>query len=208
MRFLHDGGVDATPDDAVLDLVGPRLRALRAERGLSIAELSAATGISPSKISRLEGGLRRASLDVLLPLARTYRVSLDDLVGAPATADPRLHPVPITRHGMTFLPLTRRPGGIGAYKVLVPVGHPRGEQEQRTHEGYEWLYVLDGSLRLRLGEHEMVLRPGEAAEFDTRTPHLIATAGDQACELLMLMGPQGQRAHLRARPKRSTGPTD
>ena len=189
-------------DDAVIDLVGPRLRALRAERGLSIAEVSAATGISPSKLSRLEGGLRRASLDVLLPLARTYRVSIDDLVGAPATADPRIHPVPVTRYGMTFLPLTRRPGGIQAYKVLMPAGHPRGEQEQRTHEGYEWLYVLDGALRLRLGEHELVLGPGEAAEFDTRTPHLIATAGEAACELLMLMGPQGQRAHLRARPRR------
>lgn len=79
--------MDAATDD-VLDAVGPRLRTLRRERGITLAHLSAATGVSESTLSRLESGQRRATLELLLPLARIYDVPLDDLVGAPRTGDP------------------------------------------------------------------------------------------------------------------------
>ena len=52
-------------------------------------------------------GQRRATLELLLPLARTYNVPLDDLVGAPRTGDPRIHLKPIHKFGMTFVPLSR-----------------------------------------------------------------------------------------------------
>jgi quercetin dioxygenase-like cupin family protein len=71
------------------------------------------------------------------------------------------------------------------------------------HEGYEWLYVLNGRLRLVLGDHDVVLTPGEAAEFDTRTPHWFGAADGKAVEFLSLFGKQGERAHLRARPVRA-----
>ncbi|WP_299038398.1 helix-turn-helix domain-containing protein [uncultured Pseudokineococcus sp.] len=187
----------------VLDAVGPRLRALRVQHDRTLADLAAETGISVSTLSRLESGQRRPTLELLLPLARAHQVPLDELVDAPETGDPRVRARPVTRGGMTMVPLTRRPGGIQAMKLLLPLGYGAGA-EQRTHEGYEWLYVLDGRLRLRLGPHDMVLAPGEAAEFDTRTPHAMANTGDDVCELLALMGPQGQRAHLRARPAAKT----
>jgi oxalate decarboxylase/phosphoglucose isomerase-like protein (cupin superfamily) len=78
-----------------------------------------------------------------------------------------------------------------------------GEPEQRSHEGYEWMYVLDGRLRLLLGDHELVLTPGEVAEFDTHTPHAFTNPADTPTELLILISAQGQRAHARARPARS-----
>jgi hypothetical protein len=104
-------------------------------------------------------------------------VPLDELVGAPATGDPRVHPRPIVRHGVTFLPLTRRPGGLQAFKQIFPPNTPAGELQQQAHEGYEWLYVLSGRVRLLLGEHDLVLTPGEVAEFDTRVPHCVANPG-------------------------------
>src|SRR3954454_1971161 len=128
-------------DDDVLAGVGPRLRALRQERGATLAGLSAATGISVSTLSRLESGQRRPTLELLLPLARAHQVPLDELVGAPAPADPRLHPRPIERNGMTMWPLTRRPGGVQAYRALIPPG-PGREPVQQSHEGYECMYVL------------------------------------------------------------------
>jgi quercetin dioxygenase-like cupin family protein len=72
--------------------------------------------------------------------------------------------------------------------------------DPKTHEGYEWLYVLDGRLRLVLGDRELVMKPGEAAEFDTHVPHWMGAAGTEAVELLVLYGSQGERAHVRARP--------
>lgn len=186
--------------DSTLDAVGPRLRALRKERDTTLAELSAETGISLSTLSRLESGDRKPTLELLLPLARAYGVTLDELVDAPATGDPRVHLRPIKQFGMTMVPLTRRAGGIQAYKMVLPPGE-RGEPDPRTHEGYEWLYVLNGRLRLVLGEHDIVLTPGEAAEFDTHVPHWFGPAGDEVVEILSLFGKQGERAHVRARPK-------
>ncbi|MER7519603.1 XRE family transcriptional regulator [Streptomyces sp. NPDC126499] len=186
---------------SVLDEVGPRLRRIRRERGSTLAELSAATGISVSTLSRLESGGRRPSLELLLPIARAHQVPLDELVGAPPVGDPRVRNRPIVRHGRTLYPLTRQPGGLQAYKV---VHEPGAEQpDPRVHEGYEWLYVLSGRLRLVLGENDVVLGPGEAAEFDTRVPHWFGPAGDRPVEFLSLFGPQGERMHVRARPKKS-----
>jgi len=187
--------------EQVLDAVGPRLRALRRRRGMTLADLSATTGISESTLSRLESGSRRANLELLLPLARAYAMPLDDLVGAPPTGDPRVHLKPVHRNGRTFIPLTRRPGGRQAYKIIMPGRREPIEldPEPKTHEGYEWLYVLNGRLRLILGDQDLVLTPGEVAEFDTRLPHRLLPADETAVELLILFDRQGERVHVRAR---------
>jgi transcriptional regulator with XRE-family HTH domain len=190
---------------AVLSAVGPRLRALRLQRGATLGQLSATTGISVSTLSRLESGQRRPTLELLLPLARAHQVPLDELVDAPETGDPRIHQRSFERHGVTMIPLTRRPGGLQAYKQVFPPRWPAGELEQQVHEGYEWLYVLSGRLRLLLGDNDVTLSAGEVAEFDTRTPHAIANPGPGPAEVLTLYGPQGERIHVRARPAR-TGP--
>ncbi|WP_063045315.1 helix-turn-helix domain-containing protein [Nocardia pseudovaccinii] len=195
--------MDRETDD-VLDAVGPRLRALRRDRGITLADLAAATGVSESTLSRLESGQRRATLELLLPLARTYDIPLDDLVGAPRTGDPRIHLKPIRRSGMIFVPLSRRPGGIQAFKMIIPAQPEPLEPTPQTHEGFEWLYVLNGRLRLVLGERDMTLRPGEAAEFDTSLPHWLGSADGGVVELLILFGLQGMRAHVRADPHRSS----
>ena len=188
--------------DETLSAVGPRLRSLRQQRGATLAELSQATGISVSTLSRLEAGQRRPTLELLLPLARAHQVPLDELVDAPQTGDPRIHPRPVVRDGVTYISLTRRPGGLQAYKQLFPPHWPGHEPIQQTHEGYEWLYVLSGRLRLLLGEHDLVLEVGEVAEFDTRIPHCFSNPGPQTAEVLSLFGPQGERLHVRARPSR------
>lgn len=187
---------------AVLVGVGPRLRGLRQEKGATLAEVAAATGISTSTLSRLESGQRKPTLELLLPLARQYQVALDDLVGAPPVDDPRVEREAFEHGGHTFEPLTRQgpEGGLQAYKVTFPPGPDPDDRPLQVHEGYEWAYVLTGRLRLRLGPHDVVLGPGEAAEFDTRVPHSLGNAGDEPLELLSLFGPQGERLHVRGRP--------
>jgi transcriptional regulator with XRE-family HTH domain len=187
---------------AVLTAVAPRLRALRLQRGATLSQLSASTGISVSTLSRLEAGQRRPTLELLLPLARAHQVPLDELVGAPETGDPRVHPRPFDRGGVTVVPLTRRPGGIRAFKQIYPPGWPGREPEQQSHEGYEWLYVLSGRLRMLLGQQDVVLTAGEVVEFDTHVPHWFGNPGPEPAEVLTLYGPQGERAHVRARPGR------
>src|SRR6478672_5951007 len=117
--MLLERQTDPMTDD-VLEGVGARLRALRQERDLTLAELSEGTGISVSTLSRLESGSRKPTLELLLPLARAHGVTLDELVDAPPTGDPRVHLKAVKRGGMTMLPLTQRAGGIQAYKLVIP----------------------------------------------------------------------------------------
>ena len=183
---------------AALAEVGPRLKRARAQRGVTLTDLAAATGISKSTLSRLEAGQRRPSLELLLPIAQAHQMPLDELVGAPEVGDPRVRFTPRNRGGRTVVPLTRQPGGLQAWKAIIPP--EPGEPELRTHEGYEWLYVLSGRMRLLLADHDITMGPGEVAEFDTRLPHWFGAADDQPIEILSLFGKQGERAHLRARP--------
>ncbi len=183
------------PVAAALETVGPRLRRVREQRGLTLTEVAQTTGISKSTLSRLENGQRRPSLELLLPLATTYRVPLDDLVGAPEVGDPRIRLKPRRVNGRTVLPLTG-PGGIQAWKIVIPRG--LSDPEPRAHDGFEWLYVLSGRMRLVLGSQDLVLGVGEAAEFDTQVPHWFGSTGEGPVEVLSIFGRPGERMHLHA----------
>ena len=177
--------------------VGPRLKRLRSQRGITLTALAETTGISKSTLSRLETGQRRPSLELLLPLARAYRVPLDDLVGAPEVGDPRVRLKPQLANGRTVVPLTRQAGGIQAWKIIIP--KTQSEPTLKTHKGYEALYVLAGRVRLILGDNDVVLGPGEVAEFDTRVPHWFGSTGTEPAEVLSLFGQQGERMHVRTK---------
>lgn len=183
--------------------VGPRLKRVRTQRRVTLADLSAATGISKSTLSRLESGQRKPSLELLLPIAQAHQVPLDELVGAPEVGDPRVRLTArrfLRANGatMTVLPLTRQPGAPQAFKMILEP--ETGEPDPQVHEGYEWLYVLSGRLRLILADRDLTLGPGEAAEFDTRLPHWFGAVGRPA-EILSLFGKQGERLHLRAKSR-------
>jgi transcriptional regulator with XRE-family HTH domain len=182
--------------------VGPRLRRLRTQRDVTLVDLSERTGISKSTLSRLESGQRKPSLELLLPISVAYQVPLDELVGAPKVGDPRIRLEPRMMGDRTIVPLTRQPGGLQAYKMIIPPGRPT---EQRTHEGYEWFYVLSGRARLLLADKDITMAPGEAAEFDTRLPHWFGSADDHPVEILSLFGKQGEKMHVRARPAKKVG---
>jgi len=188
---------------ATLDLVGPRLRRVREQRGFSLTQAAAQTGISKSTLSRLENGQRRPSLELLLPLAHVYRVPIDDLVGAPEVGDPRIRLRPRRVNNRTVLPLTR-PGGVQAWKIVIPAS--QSTPQPRTHDGFEWLYVLSGQMRLILGDQDLVLGEGEAAEFDTQVPHWFGSTGLGPAEVLSIFGRPGERMLVRAAAGGDSGP--
>jgi transcriptional regulator with XRE-family HTH domain len=186
----------AIPD--VLAEVGRRLRRLRQRRGVTLTALAAQTGISKSTLSRLESGQRRPSLELLLPLAKAHHLPLDEFVGAPRVGDPRIRSRPRTRNGRLVYPLAEPSSGTAVWKVVIP---PESDRKLRTHAGYEWLYVVSGEMQLILGEHDLTLRAGEVAEFDTRLPHWFGPKGDEPVEILSIHGSHGRRMHIRATPR-------
>lgn len=184
---------------ATLDQVGVRLNRLRTQRHLSLTDVAAATGISKSTLSRLETGQRRPTLELLLALSHTYRVPLDDLVAAPEEGDPRLRLKPNRVRGRTVIPLTRQPGGVQAWKIIVPTSN--AVPEPRSHDGHEWIYVLSGRLRFVLGDQDLLLGPGDVASFETGEPHWFGSTGDQPAEIISIFGRPGERMTIRTSPK-------
>lgn len=172
--------------------VGPRLREARHAHGWTLEELAGRASMSASTLSRLESGKRQASLDVLVPLTRQLGIRIDDLIARDAP-DPRVHRSTIRRDGLVIAPLTREGSPIHTYKISYP---PVTDLPPlRTHDGFEWLYVLAGRLRLRLGEQDLTLTRGEAAEFDTRVPHAMCAAGSRPAEVLSIFNETGVRMH-------------
>lgn len=183
---------------ATLEQIPGRLRQLRDRRNLSLADLSRATGISTSTLSRLESGQRKPSLELLLPVAAALAVPLDEIVVAPRVVDPRVPQHASRTAGRIVVPLSRSQGEPKAFKLTIPAHE--STPHLRSHTGYEWLYVLSGRLRLILGDYDLKLTPGEVAEFDTRQPHWLGSTGAGPVELLSLFGRAGERIHVRTRP--------
>jgi transcriptional regulator with XRE-family HTH domain len=174
-----------------------RLRELRSERGLTLQEVAERASIDTSTLSRLEAGKRRLALDHIPALATALGVSADELLQSSAPQDPRVRTRPRTHGGLTLWPLSHRgpAAGLHAYKVHISARRRTPPDELAVHEGHDWLYVLHGRLRLLLGEQDLVIEPGDAAEFTTWTPHWFG-ALDGPVELILIVGPQGERLHL------------
>jgi transcriptional regulator with XRE-family HTH domain len=185
---------------AALEQVAPRLKHVRRQRRMTLTDVAGSTGISKSTLSRLETGQRRPTLELLLALSQVYRVPLDDLVGAPEVGDPRIRLKPGRLKGRTVLPLTRQPDGMQAWKIVIPTS--KIAPEPRAHDGYEWIYVLSGHVRLLLAGQDWVLGPGEIAEFETKVPHWFGSTGQEPAEILSIFSRPGERMNIRAGPAR------
>ncbi|MEU4492416.1 XRE family transcriptional regulator [Streptomyces sp. NPDC023998] len=174
--------------DTTLPEVAPRLRDLRRRRGLTLEAAARRAGLSPAHLSRLETGHRQPSLPMLLALARIYGTTVAELLGETV---PDREPIiragsrePTVAEGWTY----HQTGGPGRAMQALRLVVPYGTQGNlvRVHPGEEWLYVLDGRVRLGLGEAVHELSPGDSAHFDSMTPHRIAAATPEGAELLFV----------------------
>ena len=191
--------MQAKPSDETVDArVRRRLRELRSQQGLTLQQVAERANVDVSTLSRLEAGKRRLALDHLPGLAAALGVTADDLINEPLPHDPRVQSEPVRGDGLTMWPLTNRAttGGVRAYKLVVDATRDRPPDPLPVHDGHDWMYVLDGRLRLLLGDDDLTIEVGEAVEFSTWTPHWFG-AVDGPVELIALFGPPGQHVHVR-----------
>lgn len=174
-----------------------RLRELRTEQALTLQQVAERANIDISTLSRLEAGKRRLALDHIPGLAAALGVSADDLLGGAPAADPRVRSQPTTHNGLTLWPLTNRgpSGGLRAFKIRINANRNKPPESLRIHDGHDWMYVLDGRMRLLLAGQDLAIEPGEAVEFSTLTPHWFG-AINGAVEVIAVFGSHGERAHL------------
>lgn len=191
--------MQANPEDDDIEArVRRRLRELRTQRGMTLEDVARAADIDVSTLSRLESGKRRFALDHLPRLAAALSISTDELMRAPEAEDPRVRGASHSRDGITYWPLTRGgpAGGLHTFKIRVSTRRRTPPTDLPVHDGQEWLYVLSGNLRLLLGDRDFTIKPGEAVEFSTWTPHWFGTV-DGPVEAIAIFGPHGEKLHIR-----------
>lgn len=169
------------------------VRAARQAAGLSLGELAAASGISASTLSRLESGERRVTIDALERIARALGTTVTALLAEAAREDRLLVPTPGIRlaGGISGSVLRVEDDGRSLLRLTVPAR--RRLPEGAVHPGSEWLHVLSGRLRLRVGERRVDLEPGQTAQFPTTTPHAFGGLGGPA-DILSRFEPGAHRA--------------
>ena len=191
LRVLnHDEGVTQSQFG-----VGAALRSARRARGLSLAQVAAATDISRSLLSLIETGRSDITIGRLVRLSELYGVHVSDLLSTEPVPD---HVV-VRSHERRHLPMPEEgldlhllaPDSNRAFlpflATFVPGG---GAAEGVRHAGEEFVYVLEGSLRLEVeGAEPVVLEAGDSAYYRSERAHRWANAGSGLARVLSVAGP-------------------
>lgn len=182
------------PAEKIERQIGARLKEARAQAGLTLKALAAATGLSQPFLSRLERGQVSASIANLVQIARALDMPLAELLEGEAPPPARSWVVHrgggwTPADGYSFRQIA--PGLRGRRMDAFVLEFPRGQGMDLVvaHEGEELLYVLEGRVRFRFGEEEALLGPGDAVQFDSSLPHSAANAGVTTARLLMVTAP-------------------
>lgn len=178
-------------------VVRQRIKGLRLAKGWSLDALAARCFLSPSTLSRIETGHRRIALDQLVPLAKAFGTTLDQLVEPASDEDVIIRPEPEHQQGLTIWLLSRErsASGVTVAKMRITAELPVSDIGQKVHPGREWFTVLSGTASLTLGDRTILVNEGQAAEFSTMVPHHIV-AYDGPVEILSILDRDGERAHL------------
>ena len=166
----------------------------RAATGMSLSELASRTGISTSTLSRLESGDRRVTIDALERIAEALGTTAAAVLADAAREERLLLPTPPVElaGGLTGVVLRVEDDGRSLLRVTVPARRV-AHTHTAVHPGTEWLHVLHGKLRLRVGERQLDLVAGQTAQFVTTEPHAFGGIGGPA-EILSRFEPGAHRA--------------
>ncbi|WDI32945.1 XRE family transcriptional regulator [Hyphococcus flavus] len=178
--------------------IGSKVRQLRLNKGMALAQLSEHSGLSTAMLSKIERGQIFPTLPTLLRIAMVFGVGLDHFFANDAN-----QPVmAITRKGerMRFpeqqgsedetyffesLNFPATDSKINGYLANFSMNsHP---SEPHAHEGVEMIFVLSGELAVDVGGNLQVLSEGDAIYFESTTPHTYARSGDQPCSALIIV---------------------
>ena len=171
---------------------GQRFRRLRTRRGLSLAQVARATGVSVGFLSGLERGQLRSSIATLRRIARFYRTNILSLFET-AGEHPRLVR-PAQRKILETTPDVRMEllawGNTAMEPHLFRVKPGGGSGESYSHEGEEFLHILRGDFEIWLdGKEHYLLKPGDSLYFESSTPHRWRNPGRKETWLLWINTP-------------------
>ena len=193
-------------------VLGPRLRAIRLSRGLSLRELARRLDLSPSTISQIETGKLQPSVRTLYALVSEFGVTVDAVLfdqAPPSPGDGPSASMPESSSagpGLTVQRAEGRPAitldsGVTWERLMFwadddvefieaiyePAGASGPDDSLVRHSGHEFGYLLSGTLRVVVGSDEFVLEPGDSITFPSSTPHRLANDGSETARAIWVV---------------------
>lgn len=174
--------------------LGERLRALRTERHHSLSHVAKETGISTSFLSFVETGKGDITIGRLMRLVKFYGVSLSDLLPEPASNDPMIvrkeHQRTIRYPAERITVSLLAPDSRRAMLPVMIAFAPHGKQaEHTTHEGDEFVHILEGAMTVEVDGKEVVLGAGDSLYFYSDMPHTYRNAGTKRARFISVTSP-------------------
>ncbi|MEW6114201.1 MAG: XRE family transcriptional regulator [Thermodesulfobacteriota bacterium] len=176
---------------------GQRLRASRESRGFTLQELSEKTGIAADVLGQVEAGETILPLGQLIKLSNALAMSMSVLIseGEQAftivRADQRRRFARFgksrqTSHGYEYESLAAGKKDRRMEPFIVTL-QPASSDEPSTHDGQEFIYVLEGEMEVLVDDTREVLRPGDAVYYDSTSTHLVRAHGDKPAKILAVL---------------------
>lgn len=166
--------------------IGRRVGEYRRDRNWTLATLAEKVGLSTTQLSRIESGTRQPSVGTLIQIAHAFGVSLSRLVDEQYTAPYHLSRAGerVARAGAKGLTLLSGDfPGLQAVHLTVPTS---SDAPDARHSGEEWVYVLTGTVEIRIGTDAITLATGDAIHFPSHTTHRVHNPGDVPAEILLV----------------------
>jgi len=188
-------GLDEESPGPAFQSVGPRIKALRRLRNMTVQELADAVGVHKAHVSRLERSLKTPSIHMLARLAKALGTSMGNLVGetldkadikitrgddlAPGypVEEPAQHRIAPLVHGHS----------VGSFEAFIVYPGQSGGSVQAQHEGQEMLYVLAGTIDVIFNERTERLQAGDCIHFPGYLNHRIARVGRAQARALLVL---------------------
>lgn len=194
VNLTVEGGIQVS--DQVRQ-IAQRAKELREISDLTVAEVASKVELSPEEYEAYESGRVDMSISLLIKLSELYGVDTTTLLTGQA---PRLSVCALTRRNMGTtvkrakhyiyknLAYNFNHRKIEPLLVTVEPG-TNADMETNSHEGHEFDYVLQGALRLKVGDQDMILNEGDSAYYDSIHPHAMQAYGDKTCVFLAMVIP-------------------
>jgi len=180
--------------------VGAKIKMLREDKAVSLKDLSERTGLSTAVLSQIENHLVSPPLGTLIRLAKALDVKpacfFDLHADKSFTIVRKDERKPVSRfaskkgvpYGYSYesLGYDMKDRHMEPFLVtLEPMA--MGNPKPSSHDGEEFLFVLEGEMEITLGEHSDVLQPGDAVYYDSSIPHLVTCRGEKKAILLAVI---------------------
>jgi transcriptional regulator with XRE-family HTH domain len=176
---------------------GQRVRSSREAQGFTLEEVSGKTGISADVLDRLERGETYLPLGQLIKLSKALSLKMSDVISSgqePFTivrseqrrSFSRFGKSKEDSHGYEYESLAPNKKDRTMEPFIVTL-HPTAADEPSSHDGQEFIFVLDGEMEVVVGDVRDVLKSGDAVYYDSTSTHLVKAHGDKPAKILAVL---------------------